>query len=96
MKPSLQIRQTQSLTLTPQLRQAIRLLQLSSVELEAEISEALESNPLLEALDDNGADGDDAPVESATEAPAESSDNSENGNDVDVLENNEEFEIKSS
>ena len=58
MKPSLQIRQTQSLTLTPQLRQAIRLLQLSSVELETEISEALESNPLLEVLDDNTGDGD--------------------------------------
>ncbi|MGH8500453.1 MAG: RNA polymerase factor sigma-54, partial [Methylococcales bacterium] len=92
MKPSLQIRQTQSLTLTPQLRQAIRLLQLSSVELEAEISEALESNPLLEALDDDGGDGDDAPVESVTEAPAENTDSNENANDVDVLENNEEFD----
>jgi RNA polymerase sigma-54 factor len=94
MKPSLQIRQTQSLTLTPQLRQAIRLLQLSSVELETEISEALESNPLLEALDDSGGDGDDAPVESATEAPADNTDDNEsaNANDVDVLENSEEFD----
>ncbi len=52
MKPSLQLRLGQSLTLTPQLRQAIRLLQLSSVELEAEITQALESNPLLELPDD--------------------------------------------
>ncbi|GIX35470.1 MAG: RNA polymerase sigma-54 factor [Lysobacteraceae bacterium] len=48
MKPTLQLRLGQSLTLTPQLRQAIRLLQLSSVELEMEINAALESNPLLE------------------------------------------------
>jgi RNA polymerase sigma-54 factor len=41
VKPSLQLRLGQSLTLTPQLRQAIRLLQLSSIELEAEITQAL-------------------------------------------------------
>ncbi|MCX7563610.1 RNA polymerase factor sigma-54 [Xanthomonadaceae bacterium XH05] len=52
MKPTLQLRLGQSLTLTPQLRQAIRLLQLSSVELETEISQALESNPLLERPDE--------------------------------------------
>jgi RNA polymerase sigma-54 factor len=92
MKPSLQIRQTQSLTLTPQLRQAIRLLQLSSVELETEISEALESNPLLEALDENASDGDDAPAEPAADAPTENSDSSENTSDVESIENNEEFD----
>ena len=48
MKPALQLKIGQNLTLTPQLRQAIRLLQLSSAELEAEIAAALESNPLLE------------------------------------------------
>ena len=52
MKPALQLRLGQSLTLTPQLRQAIALLQLSSMELEAEISLALESNPLLERPED--------------------------------------------
>lgn len=52
MKQTLQLRLGQSLTLTPQLRQAIRLLQMSSLELEAEISLALESNPLLERLDE--------------------------------------------
>lgn len=92
MKPSLQIRQTQSLTLTPQLRQAIRLLLLSSVELETEISEALESNPLLEALDEGGNDGDEMPTEPVTETASDSNENSENNNDVDVLENNEEFD----
>lgn len=48
MKPTLQTRLGQQLSLTPQLRQAIRLLQLSALELEAEVNAALESNPLLE------------------------------------------------
>jgi RNA polymerase sigma-54 factor len=52
MKPTLQLRLGQQLTLTPQLRQAIRLLQLSSMELELEITTALESNPLLERPED--------------------------------------------
>jgi RNA polymerase sigma-54 factor len=48
MKQSLQLKLSQSLTMTPQLQQAIKLLQLSSLDLEAEIQDALESNPLLE------------------------------------------------
>lgn len=48
MKPSLQLRMSQSLAMTPQLQQAIRLLQLSTLELQQEIQEALDSNPLLE------------------------------------------------
>lgn len=52
MKASLQTKLGQQLTLTPQLRQAIRLLQLSASELETEINLALESNPLLERVDD--------------------------------------------
>jgi len=92
MKPSLQIRQTQSLTLTPQLRQAIRLLQLSSVELETEISEALESNPLLEVLDDNTGDGDEMPTENIIETPVESSDKEQADNEIDVIESSEEFD----
>ena len=46
--PSLSIRQSQSLVLTPQLTQAIKLLQLSNLELEAYIAEELSKNPLLE------------------------------------------------
>ncbi len=53
MKQSLQLRIGQSLTMTPQLQQAIRLLQLSTLELQTEIQEVLESNPLLEIEDDN-------------------------------------------
>lgn len=48
MKQSLQLRIGQSLTMTPQLQQAIKLLQLSTLELQTEIQEALESNPMLE------------------------------------------------
>ena len=48
MKISLNIQMGQHLTMTPQLQQAIRLLQLSTLELQQEIQNALDSNPLLE------------------------------------------------
>ncbi|MFB3058197.1 MAG: RNA polymerase factor sigma-54, partial [Gammaproteobacteria bacterium] len=54
MKQSLQLRIGQSLTMTPQLQQAIKLLQLSSLELQAEIQETLDTNPLLEQEDNLG------------------------------------------
>jgi len=53
MKPSLDFKIGQQLTITPQLQQAIRLLQLSSLELQQEIQEALESNPMLEEHEDH-------------------------------------------
>ncbi|MCU8085170.1 RNA polymerase factor sigma-54 [Shewanella sp. SM23] len=52
MKASLQLKLGQQLTMTPQLQQAIRLLQLSSLELQQEIQQALDSNPLLELEED--------------------------------------------
>lgn len=48
MKQSLDLKLGQHLTITPQLQQAIRLLQLSSLELQQEVQEVLENNPLLE------------------------------------------------
>ncbi|NNE37501.1 MAG: RNA polymerase sigma-54 factor, partial [Gammaproteobacteria bacterium] len=48
MKPSLQLKIGQNLAMTPQLQQAIRLLQLSSLELKNEIQDALDSNMMLE------------------------------------------------
>lgn len=48
MKQSLQLSMGQHLTLTPQLQQAIRLLQLSTIDLQQEIQMAVESNPMLE------------------------------------------------
>jgi len=52
MKQSLQLKIGQSLTMTPQLQQAIRLLQLSTLDLQNEIQEALDSNPMLEVAEE--------------------------------------------
>jgi RNA polymerase sigma-54 factor len=78
MKPSLQFRLSQHLTLTPQLQQSIRLLQLSTVELNQEIERILMENPALEREEhDEGeapahAPAAEAPVAAAPEpAPAE-------------------------
>lgn len=54
MKQALQLKLGQHLTMTPQLQQAIRLLQLSTLDLQQEIQDALESNPMLEVGDDDG------------------------------------------
>ena len=72
MKQSLQLRLGQHLTMTPQLQQAIRLLQLSTLDLQAEIQEALESNPMLELGDDAGEGGDNAWESGAGESVQES------------------------
>lgn len=80
MKPSLQLRIGQNLTMTPQLQQAIRLLQLSSLELQTEVQTALESNMMLEL--DEGEE--DEVQESATaEAEAASSTDSDDGADTE-------------
>ncbi len=82
MKPSIQLRLGQQLAMTPQLQQAIRLLQLSTLELSQEIQEALESNLMLELDEEqeqappNGEEslemlkGKDAAVEVEEAAPA--------------------------
>ena len=54
LKPALQLKLGQQLTMTPQLQQAIRLLQLPVLELQAQIREALESNVMLESEDESG------------------------------------------
>ena len=56
--PRLDLRQSQSLVMTPQLQQAIRLLALSNLEIESFIAEELEKNPLLDS-----ASGDDEPAD---------------------------------
>lgn len=62
MKASLQLKLHQQLTMTPQLQQAIRLLQLSSLELQQEIQQAVEANPLLDAEDPYDAQSKDEEV----------------------------------
>src|SRR5262245_61137346 len=85
MKPRLQATLGQQLVMTPQLRQAIRLLQLSAAELDVEIAQAVESNPLLDwtetggTISVDGGDGeapatggkDEEAFETQTLAPAE-------------------------
>src|ERR1700676_3046390 len=64
LKPSLQLRIGQQLTMTPQLQQAIRLLQLPSLDLQAHVRETLETNVMLEAEDELALD---APPDAARE-----------------------------
>ena len=52
MKPALQLKISQHLALTPQLQQSIKLLQLSTVEMQQEIERYLAENPLLERADE--------------------------------------------
>jgi RNA polymerase sigma-54 factor len=54
MKPALQLRLSQHLALTPQLQQSIKLLQLSTVEMQQEIERYLLENPMLERDDEHG------------------------------------------
>ena len=56
--PKLELRQSQSLVMTPQLMQAIKLLQLSNLDLVAYVEEELERNPLLERIDTEDGTGD--------------------------------------
>jgi RNA polymerase sigma-54 factor len=88
MKPGLQFRLNQQLTLTPQLQQAIRLLQLSQLELEAELRQIAESNPLLEFSDDNpeNAEGDERESPESIPASSSSSSSSDTVDDAEAPE----------
>src|ERR1700716_2652481 len=70
LKPSLQLRIGQQLTMTPQLQQAIRLLQLPSLDLQAHVRETLETNVMLEAEEETPELLGEA-VREREEAPAE-------------------------
>ena len=71
LSPRLELRQGQGLVITPQLQQAIKLLQLSNLELEAYVDAELERNPLLQRDDREGESENDA---EASKAEAEASD----------------------
>ncbi len=93
MKPSLQLKFSQQLTMTPQLQQAIRLLQLSTLDLQQEIQEALDNNPLLEAEENNdnfeSLSEFDKKINGETEAaPSNESGESESIDSSDALEAN--------
>jgi len=72
MKQSLSLKLGQQLAMTPQLQQAIRLLQLSTLDLSMEIQQAIESNPMLELVDD--ADDIDPSPDTQAEAEADGTD----------------------
>ena len=80
LAPSLQLRQSQSLVMTPQLQQAIKLLTLSNLEIEAFIAEEVERNPLLAADQTD----ERVTVERQEAAPAEADATGEGALDVDV------------
>ncbi|HSF71031.1 MAG TPA: RNA polymerase factor sigma-54 [Methylotenera sp.] len=82
MKQNLQLRISQNLALTPQLQQSIRLLQLSSLELDQELEIILQDNPLLELVDGDNPDADIADANLAEGSLAEPT----NGVDHDPLE----------
>jgi RNA polymerase sigma-54 factor len=92
MKPSLQLKFSQQLTMTPQLQQAIKLLQLSTLDLQQEIQEALDSNPLLE-IDESDRNGENSNNDSDTQGDLDtnnlSAENSDNVDSHDALENNQ-------
>ena len=70
MKTSLQLKMSQQLTMTPQLQQAIKLLQLSTLDLQQEIQQALDTNPMLEVKEDDA----DAPEHANTQEPPNNDD----------------------
>ncbi len=97
MKPSLQLKFSQQLTMTPQLQQAIKLLQLSTLDLQQEIQEALESNPLLESVEndqnssESSSDGETLDSRTDKEQISNNSDSNESTqmDSHDALENKE-------
>ncbi|NOX77121.1 MAG: RNA polymerase factor sigma-54 [Gammaproteobacteria bacterium] len=79
MKQTLQLKLGQQLTMTPQLQQAIRLLQLSTLELQTEIQEALESNPMLELNEDSAPSSEQQAAEASIVGDNRSGDAAEAG-----------------
>jgi RNA polymerase sigma-54 factor len=87
LKPSLQLKLGQTLTMTPQLQQAIRLLQLPALELQAHIRELLESNVMLEPVEEGEGTGVfEAPELAQTAAPAEVVPERQTENTVEVVD----------
>jgi RNA polymerase sigma-54 factor len=84
MKQTLQLKVSQQLTLTPQLQQSIKLLQMSTLELSSELERYLLENPLLERND--GSDSSDSPAGEAEAPVAESSNDTAEDRSQDSME----------
>ena len=92
MKPGLQLKLSQHLALTPQLQQSIKLLQLSTIEMQQEIERYLLENPMLERDDDSGSESFalaqqfDSPGSSERESSSKASEEGERDRDGEVPE----------
>ncbi len=84
LKPSLQLKLGQTLTMTPQLQQAIRLLQMPALELQAHIRELLEQNVMLEPMEESEQTGTFETLVTAAEQPKNTERSSEST--VEVLD----------
>lgn len=84
MKAGLELRQGLSLAMTPQLQQSIRLLQLSSLELQTEIQQAIEANPMLEIEDESGEEAEPAAIETREALPTTSLDEADTTLDLEA------------
>ena len=82
LRQGFDLRLGQTLSMTPQLQQAIRLLQLSSLELQEEIQQALEENPLLQLVDDNSGESGTLNDAQADNAPENTQENFESTPDT--------------
>src|SRR6267154_6631604 len=94
LKPSLQLRIGQQLTMTPQLQQAIRLLQLPSLDLQAHVRETLETNVMLEAEDELALDAPPDTVREREEAPVEEKYAELDGHTAAAADQREEPEVE--
>ena len=98
MKASLQLKLGQSLTMTPQLQQAIRLLQLSTLDLQNEIQEALDSNPLLEAeenFDNSNSNNESAQENTASPEASNSADADQDEFDSSTIDTSQALDQQS-
>ena len=86
LTPRLELRQSQSLVMTPQLQQAIKLLQFSNLELAEYVEQELEKNPMLERDEEDHRDRDDSPSESADPPPSADETESLESIDFDAIQ----------
>ena len=86
LTPRLELRQSQSLVMTPQLQQAIKLLQFSNLELAEYVEQELEKNPMLERDEEDNRDRDDGPSESADPPPSADKTESLESIDFDAIQ----------
>jgi RNA polymerase sigma-54 factor len=97
MKQNLQLKISQNLALTPQLQQSIRLLQLSTLELNQELEVILQENPLLELTDgedDTASESEDTTKSADNNDPDKGNNETENAEETTSQESAEEAPIK--